>query len=161
MGKDPFVFPLATNPFSYSMPNMTSHFSSFVLMSHVSPKFGSGGMMPPYNHFSFGGGHIPQPYPMVGGYNPPSFEPNPIFTFPISSAQMGIHSTSSIPSIHPSLVVPIPRNNFVMENLPLSSSVSFRGSQFYRMGNPLHEVPSSRGKIYPHMSNPYHTAFSS
>jgi hypothetical protein len=48
-----------------------------------------------------------------------------------------------------------------MGNLPLTSSVSLGGIQFYGMGNPQHKVPSFGGNIHPHMSNPYHVAFSS
>jgi hypothetical protein len=98
---------------------------------------------------------------MVGGWNPPSSGPNPSFTFPGSSAQMGGPSTYYIPSIYPSSTMPVPTNTFLMEDLLLSSGVSSRGSQFYSMGNPLHGVPSSGGNIYPHLSNPCHVAFSS
>jgi hypothetical protein len=91
--------PWASNPFSFGMPDMTSHLSSSVSMSHVNPSFGSGGTTPPYTPFLFGGGHIPQPTPMVGGWNPPSSGPNPSYNFPGWSAQMGGPSTSYI-SIH-------------------------------------------------------------
>jgi hypothetical protein len=151
MGTNPFVFPYgmpnhstqsipsATNPFSYGMPDMTSHFSSSVSLSHVNPSFGSGGMMPPYTPFSFGGGHIPQSNPTVGGWNPPSSGPNPSFTFPGSSAQMGGPSTSYISSIIPSSTMSIPMNNFIMVNLPLSSGVSSGGSHFIVWETPYME----------------------
>jgi hypothetical protein len=74
--------PSATNHFLYGVPYLTSHLSSFVSSSHVNPSFGSRGMMPPYSPFSFGGAHIPQCNHMVGGWNPPSYGPNPSFTFP-------------------------------------------------------------------------------
>jgi hypothetical protein len=153
--------PSATNPFSFGMPDMTSHFSSSVSSSHVNPSFGSRGMTPPYTPFSFGGGHIPQPNPMVGGWNPPSYGPNPSYTFLGSSAQMGGPSTSYIPSIHPSSSMLVPTNYFLMENLPLTSGVSSRGVIFIVWETPYMEVPSSGGNIYPHMSNPYHVTFSS
>jgi hypothetical protein len=41
-----------------------------------------------------------------------------------------------------------------MVNPPLSSGVSFGGSQFYGMGNPQNIVPSSGRNVY----NPYHVA---
>jgi hypothetical protein len=117
--------------------------------------------MPPYSPFVFGGGHIPQPTPMVGGWNPPSFGPNPSFTFLGESTQMGGPSTYYILSIYPSSTMSIPMNSFLMADLLLSSDVSSRGSQFYSMGNPLHGVPSSGGNMYPHLSNHCHVSFSS
>jgi hypothetical protein len=173
MGMNPFVFPSGTqnhdtqsipwasNHFSLDMPDMSSHFPSSVSPSYVNPSFGSGGMMPPFSPFSFDGSHIPQPTLTVGGWNLPSHRSNPSFTFPGESAQMGGHSTYYTPSIYPSSAMPVPTNAFPMEDLHLSSGVSSGGSQFYSMGNPLHEVPSSGGNIYPHMSNPCHVAFSS
>jgi hypothetical protein len=109
MGMNPFVFlsgtpnhdtqpiPWASNHFSHGMPDMSSHFPSSVSSPYVNPSFGSGGMMPPYSPFSFGGSHIPQPTLMVGGWNIPSYGSNPSFTFPGESAQMGGHSTYYIP----------------------------------------------------------------
>jgi hypothetical protein len=73
MGTNPFVFmsgmpnhdtqpiPWASNHFSHGMPDMSSHFPSFVSSPYVNPSFGSGGMMPPYSPFLFGGSHILQP----------------------------------------------------------------------------------------------------
>jgi hypothetical protein len=118
-------------------------------------------MMPPYSPFLFGGGHILQSNPTVGGWSPPSSIPNTSFTFSGSSAQMGGQFTSYIPSFNPSSSTSIPMNAFVMVNLTLASGVSSGGSEFYSMGNPLNGFPSSGGNIYPHMGNPYHVAFSS
>jgi hypothetical protein len=160
MGENPFVLPSGTlnhstqsmpwasNPFYFGMPYMNSHLSSFVSSSHVNPSFGYGIMTPLYTPFSFCGGHIPQLIPMVGGWNPPSSGPNLSYNFPGSSAQMGGPSTYYISSIHPSSSMPIPTNDFIMENLPLTFGVSSGGSQFYSMGNPPHRVPSSGGNIY-------------
>jgi hypothetical protein len=69
--------PLASNPFYFGIPNMMLQLSSFVSMANVNPSFGSGGMTPPYVPFLFGGGHIPQANPTVGGWNPLSSRPNP------------------------------------------------------------------------------------
>jgi hypothetical protein len=106
---------------------MNSHLASLVSSSYVNPSFGPGGTLPPYSPFSFAGVHIPQPNPMVGCWNPPSSGPNPSFTFPGESAQMGGPSTSYISSIYPSSAMLVPTNTFLMEKLPLCSSVSSRG----------------------------------
>jgi hypothetical protein len=58
-------------------------------MANMNPSFGCGGTTPPYFPFSFCGGHIPQAIPIVGGWNPPSFGPNPSFSSLGWSAQMG------------------------------------------------------------------------
>jgi hypothetical protein len=120
----PETMPWTSNSFSFSMSNMNSHFSSFVLSYYVNPSFGFGGMMPPYSNFNFGGGPISQPYPMVGGWNNPSFGANPSFIVPGSSAQIGGHSTYYIPSIYPYSTMMVPRNDFLMDKLPLSSQCS-------------------------------------
>jgi len=107
-----------------------------------------------------GGWNVPQSNLMVGGWNIPSYGSNPSFHFPGESSQMHGHSTYYISSIYRSSAMPVPMNAFPMADLHLSSGVSFMGSWFYSMGNPLHEVPSSRGNIYPHKSNPCHVSFS-
>jgi hypothetical protein len=139
---NPFVFPRgssdystqlmlgASNPFSFGMPDMKSHFSSFVSMTNINPSFGFGGMMPPYVPFSFGGGHISQVTPTVGGCNPPSSRTNPIFNTPGWSAQMGSQFTSYIPSVIPPSSMPIPTNYFIMENIPLTYGFSLGGVNF-------------------------------
>jgi hypothetical protein len=139
MGTNPFVFPSgmsnhdtqpiswASNIFSLSMSGMSSYFPSTLSSPYVNPSFGSGGMMPPYSPFSFGGNHIPQPTLTVGGWNLPSYGSNPSFTFPGVSAQMGNHSTYYISSIYSYFAMSIPTNYFPMADLRLSSSVSFKG----------------------------------
>jgi hypothetical protein len=139
MGTNPFVFssgtlnhdtqpiPWVSNHFSIGMLDMSLHFSSFVSSPYVNPSFGSGGMMPPYSPFSFGGSHIPQPTLTVGGWNLPSYGSNPRFTFPGARDQMGGHSTYYIPSIYPSSAMLVPTNTFPMEEIHLSSVVSSRG----------------------------------
>jgi hypothetical protein len=171
-GMNPFVFssgmsnhdtqptPWAYNPFC-GIPDMYLHSPSSVSSTYVNPSFGFGGMIPPYSPFSFGGGHIPQPNPMVRGWNPPSYRPNPSFDFLGSSAQMVGPSTYYILSIYPSSTMSVPMNVFLMKKLILSSGVSSRGSQFYSMGNPLHRVPLPGGNIYSHLSIPCHVTSSS
>jgi hypothetical protein len=97
MGMNPFVFlsgmlnhdtqpiPWASNHFSLGIPDMSSHLPPSVSSSYMNPSFQFGGMMPPFSPFLFGGVDIPQPTPMVGCWNPHSFEPNPSFTFPRES----------------------------------------------------------------------------
>jgi hypothetical protein len=150
MGMNPFLFPSgrpnhdtepiawASNIFSHGMSDMSLHFPSSVSSPYVNLSFGSGGMMPPYSPFLFGGSHIPQPNFRVGGWNLPSYGSNPSFTFPGESAQMGGHSIYYMSSIYPSSAMPVPTNSFPMVNLRLSFGVSSGGSQFYSMGNPLH-----------------------
>jgi hypothetical protein len=116
--------PLVSNPFSFGMPNMTLHMSSSILTSNVNTSFGSGGMSPPYNPFPFGGGHIPQSFPMVGGWNPPSSAPNPSYGFQGWNGQMGGVSTSYIHSVYPSSTMHVPMNDFIMENPPQTSGVT-------------------------------------
>jgi hypothetical protein len=107
---DSQLIPLASNPFSFGMPEMTSQISSSFSTTSVNPSFGYGGTMPNYFPFSFGGGHIPQENPTVGGWNPLSFPPNPSLNSPIWSAQSGRQFTSYIPSFIPSSSTPIPMN---------------------------------------------------
>jgi hypothetical protein len=173
MGTNSFVFhngmqnhdtqsiPWASNHLSLDMTNMRSLVPSSPSPNYMNPSFGSGGMMTPLYTSSFDRSHIPQPTLTVEGCNIPSYRSNPSFTFIGESAQMGSHSTYYISSIYPSSTMLVLMNDFYMEYLHLSFGVSSRGSQFYSMGNPLHEFPSSGGNIYPHLSNPYHVAFSS
>jgi hypothetical protein len=130
--------PSTSNPFSFGMPDMMSHFSSSISTAYMNPSFGYGRTTPPYVPFSFHGGHIPQATPMVGGWNPPSSGPNHSFNAPRWSAQMGGQFISYISSVIPSSSMSIPTNTFIMENPPLSYGVPFGGSHFYGMGNPQH-----------------------
>jgi hypothetical protein len=78
---DTQLIPCASNHFYLGMLDMSFHLPSSVLSSYVNPTFGSGGMMPHFYPFSFGGTHIPQPNITVGGWNTPSYGSNPRFTF--------------------------------------------------------------------------------
>jgi hypothetical protein len=62
--------PMASSPFSYGMPNLTSQFSSSIPTSNPHTSIGLGGMAPSHTPFSFGGAHIPQTTPTVGGLPP-------------------------------------------------------------------------------------------
>jgi hypothetical protein len=153
--------PLGSNPFPFGMSNMTLHISSSMSTSNVNTSFGLGGTFPPYSPFPFGGGHIPQSFPTVGGWNLPSSAPNPLYSFQGWNEQMGGVSTAYISSVYPLSTMHVPTNSFIMENLPPTSGIISGGNQFYNIGNPLHKVSSSRGNAYPHMGNPYHITFSS
>jgi hypothetical protein len=74
---------------------------------------------------------------------------------------MGGYSTYFTPSIYPAFAMLFPRNMFTMEDLHLSSHISYRGSQFYIMRYALHKIPSFGSNLYPHLSNPCHDIFSS
>jgi hypothetical protein len=100
--------PLASNPFSFGMSNMTSYMSSSFPTPNVDASFGSGGTSPPCNPFPFGGGHIPQSFPMMGGWNPPSSGPNPSYNFQGWNGHMGGVSTSYISFVYPSSTMPFP-----------------------------------------------------
>jgi hypothetical protein len=132
MGTNPFVFlsgmlnhdtqpiPWVSNHFSHGMPDMSSHFPSSILSPYVNPSFGSGGMMPPYSPFLFGGSHIPQTNITIGGWNIPSYGSN----FLGESAQMDRHSTYYTSSIYSSSSMLVPMNAFPMVDLHLASVVS-------------------------------------
>jgi hypothetical protein len=134
--------PLVSNPFSFGRPNMTLHKPSSIPTSNFNASFGSGGTSPPYNPFPFGGGHIIQPFPLVGGWNTPSSEPNPSYGFQGWNGKMGGGSTLYILSVYPSSTMPMTMNTFIMENPPQTSGVALGGNQFYNIGNPPDIVPS-------------------
>jgi hypothetical protein len=86
---NPFVFlchssgyntksmPMASSPFSYGMLNFTSQFSSSILVSSLNTGIGLSNMPPPHTPFSFGGAHVPQTNPIVGGLPPINPRSNP------------------------------------------------------------------------------------
>jgi hypothetical protein len=67
-----------SSPFSYGMPNFTSQFSNTIPAVGPNASIGLGGTTPPYTPFLFGGSHIPQTNPNIGGI--PAFNPesNPV-----------------------------------------------------------------------------------
>jgi hypothetical protein len=69
--------PMDSSPFSYGMPNFTSHFLNAIIVVGPNSSIGIGGTTPPYTPFSFGGSQIPQTTPNMGGI--PSFNPDPIW----------------------------------------------------------------------------------
>jgi hypothetical protein len=93
-------------------------------------------MAPSHTPFSFGGSHIPQIIPTVGGL--PPFHPgsNPGCNALGWSNQPGGESIAHIPSFTPTSSIPIPNNTFGMMNPPLSSKFTPEGGQFHSLGNP-------------------------
>ena len=51
--------PMASSPFSYGIPNLTSQFSTTIPAAGPNVSFRIGGTTPPYTHFLIGGSHIP------------------------------------------------------------------------------------------------------
>jgi hypothetical protein len=119
---------LISNPFYFGMPNMTLQLSSSIPTTNANPSFRPGGMSPPYAPLLFGGGHIPQTNPIVGGWPPLSSGPNPIFNALGWSAQSGGQVTSYILSFNPSSSMTILKSTFIMVNPFLSSGVPSGGS---------------------------------
>jgi hypothetical protein len=100
--------PMASSPFSYGMPNFTSHFSNSIPTVGLNAIIGLGGTPPPYTLFLFGGSQIPQTTPNMGGF--PAFNPrsNP----PTSgwNNQPGGQASTQVPSYNPTSSVQIPTN---------------------------------------------------
>jgi hypothetical protein len=65
--------PMDSSPFSYGMPNFTSHFLNSILATSPNGNIWLGGSTPPYTPFSFGGSQIHQMTPNMGGI--PDFNP--------------------------------------------------------------------------------------
>jgi hypothetical protein len=126
--------PMASSPFSYGMPNFTSQFSNSIPAAGTNASIGLGGTTPPYTPFSFGGTHVPQMTPTIGGIPPFNPGSNPVASG--WSNQPGGQATAHIPSFTPTSSVSIPTNTFGMTNPPLSSRFTPRGGQFHTLGNP-------------------------
>jgi hypothetical protein len=113
--------PMASSPFSSGMPNFTSQFSSSIPTSTLNTSIGLGGMDPPHTPFTFGGAHIPQMTPIVGGL--PPFHPGSNLG-PNASGWSSQHSRQAIVydlSFTHTSSLKILKNMFGMENPPLSS----------------------------------------
>jgi hypothetical protein len=118
-------------------------------------------MTTPLSTSSFDRIHFPRPTLTVGGWNLPSYRSNPSHAFSGASAQMGGYYTYYTSLVYSSSSMPVPMNTFPMEVPHISSSISYRGNQFYGIGYPLNRNPSHGGNIYPHLNNSYHTFVSS
>jgi hypothetical protein len=91
--------PMASSPFSYGMSNFTSHFSNSIPVAGTNASIGLGGTNPPYTPFSFGGTHVPQMNPTVGGI--PLFNPGSNHFSSGWSNQPGGQATTHVPSFTP------------------------------------------------------------
>jgi hypothetical protein len=151
LGYNSQSIPSVFNPFPFGMSNMTSQLSSSISTTNANPSVGLGGISPPHVHLLFGGGHIPQTNPMIGGQPPFSSGSNPSLNAPRWSAQPGGQVTSYISSFTPYSFMTIMTNTFIKANPPLSSG----GSQFHAMGNPQPEAPLVEGSVY----NPHYVTF--
>jgi hypothetical protein len=146
------AIPTNSSPFSSGMPNFTSQFSSSIPTSNLNTSIRLGGMAPPHTPFLFGGSHIPQMTPTVGGL--PPFHPgsNPGPNAPRWSGQLGGQDVAYAPSFTPTSSALIPTNMFGMVNPPLSFILTPRGGKFHTLGNPQLGATLVGGKFY----NPHH-----
>jgi hypothetical protein len=98
---------MASSPFSYGMPNFTSQFSASIPTAGLNTSIGLGGTTPPHTPFSFGGTHVSQKNPTVGGFPPFNPRSNPIPNASEWSNQLGGQATAYGPSFTPTAYVPI------------------------------------------------------
>jgi hypothetical protein len=135
---------MASSPFSYGMLKFTSQFSNSIPVAGTNTSIGLGGTNPPHTPFSFGGTHVPQMTPTIGGFPP--------FRW---SNQPGGQATAHIPSFTPTSSVLILTNTFGMMNPPLSSGFTPGGGQFHTLGNPQPGATPAGGSFYnPHQNIP-------
>jgi hypothetical protein len=126
--------PTTSSPFSYGMPNFTSHFSNSIPTAGTNASIGLGGTSPPYTPFPFGGTHVPQTNPTVGGIPPFNTGSNPVASG--WSNQPSRQAIAHVSSLTPTSSVLISTNTFGMANPPLSSIFTHGGGQFHTLGNP-------------------------
>jgi hypothetical protein len=122
--------PMASSPFSYGMPNFTSQFSTAIPAAGPNASLGLGGTTPPYTPFLFGGSHIPQTNPKIGGvpFSNPGSNPSMVGWNNPAGRQVPPYISTSL--------VPIPTNTFGMTNPLQSSRFPPGGGQSYNLGNP-------------------------
>jgi hypothetical protein len=143
--------PTVSSPFSYGMPNFTSHFSNSIPAADPNASIGLGGSTHPYTPFSFGGSQITQMTPNMGGIH--AFNPR---TNPPTSGwnnQPGEQASSQVLSYNPTSLVHILTNTFGMMNLDLSSRFPPRGGQFHSFGNPQPRSNPVGGNFYNPQQN--------
>ena len=105
-------------------------------------------MTPPHTPFSFGGAHIPQTTPIVGGLPPFHPESNPSYNGPRWSNQPGGQATTYDTSFIPTSSILIFTNTFGMTNPHLSSRFTPGGGHFHILGNPQPGATPARGIFY-------------
>jgi hypothetical protein len=143
---------MTSSPFSYGMLNFTLQFSCSIPTSNLNTSIGIGGMDPSHTPFSFGGAHIPQMTPTVGGLPPLHPRSNPGPNAPRWSGQLGRQSIAYAPSFTPTSSASITTNTFGMMNPLLSSGFTPGGGQFHTLGNPQPIATMDGGNFY----NPHH-----
>jgi hypothetical protein len=118
------------------MSNFTSQFSSSIQKFNMNTSIGLGDMAPLHTPFSFGGAHIPQTTPTIGGL--PPFHPgsNPGPNSPRWSGQPGGQAVSYDPYFTPTSSTPILTDMFVMMNPPLSYISYLREVSFMPWATP-------------------------
>jgi hypothetical protein len=145
--------PMAPSPFSYGMPNFTSHFSNSIPYVGPNASIGLGGTTPPYIPLSFGGSHIPQTNPNIEGI--PSFNP---VSNPLASGwrnQPGGQASSQVPSYTLTSSISILTNTYSIMKPPLSSRFTPGGGHFHALGNPQLESNPTGGNVFnPHQKIP-------
>jgi hypothetical protein len=109
-------------------------------------------MAPPHTPFFFGGSHIPQMTPMIGGLPPFHLGSNPGPNATRWSGQPERQDATDGSSFTPTSFALIPNNTFGMTNPPLSSKFRPRGGQLHTLGNPHPGATPARGNVY----NPHH-----
>jgi hypothetical protein len=117
--------PMASSPFSYSILKFTSQFSNSIPTANTNTSIGIGGTMPPHTLFLFGGTHVPQMNPTIGGFPLVNLGSNPV-TSRWSNQPSGQATTYGL-SFTPTSSILIPTNTFGMTNPPLSSRFTPRG----------------------------------
>jgi hypothetical protein len=145
--------PMASSPFSYGMSNFTSQFSNSIPAAGTNANIGLGGTTPPHTPFSFGGTHVPQTTPTIGGI--PPFNPGSNLVTYGWNNQPGGQAIAYGLSFTPTSYVSILTNTFGMKNTPLSSGFTPKGGHFHTLGNPQPGATPAGGSFYnPHQNIP-------
>jgi hypothetical protein len=97
-------------PFSYDIMNSTSQFLTSIPAVGQNTSIRLGGTAPSHTPFSFGGTHVLQMTPIIGGFPPFNPRSNPIPNTSRWSNQIGGQATSYGLSFTPTSSVPIPTN---------------------------------------------------
>jgi hypothetical protein len=138
--------PMASNPFSYGMPNFTLQFSNSIPTTSTNASIGIGGGAPPYTPLSVGGTHGSQMNPIIGGIPPLNHGSNPITSG--WNNQPVRQDIAYGPSIIATSSMLILTNMFGMMNPPLSYRFTLGGGQFHTLGNPQPRSSLVEGNFY-------------
>jgi hypothetical protein len=139
---------MASSPFSYGMLNFTSQFSTSIPVVGLNTSIGLRSTTPPHTPFSFGGTHVPQTTPAVGGFPPFNPGSNHVPNASGWSNQPGRQAIAYGMSFTPTSYVPIPANTFGMTNPHVSTGFTSGGGHFHTLGNPQLGATSAGGRFY-------------